>query len=225
MADDAATRRRGAPAAPLATPGAPPPRGRTARRPGRPRDHDSDDTRRMLLEAALDAFAEHGFDGVSTRDLAQRAEVSATTLFHHFATKDDLYAAAYEHAVGMAYEHYHAAVEGGTSLADEMHRMLAAAEVLLTERPAIALLSVRVQIDAEHRSMHVANRPAAVGQFRADMVARAMARGELAATDGLHVHRLLDVFLWGVSVLGYEDPTMRRESIAALHHFIDAALP
>ena len=173
---------------------------------------------------ALDAFAEHGFDGIPTRELANRAEVSTTTLFHHFASKEELYAAAYDHAVSLAYAHYNAVVAGGASLADELRRMLVAADTLLTERPAIALLSVRAQIDQQHRSMHLANRPAPAVTFRAAMVQRAIARGELTSADAVHVQRLLDVFLWGISVIGYEDASVRRESIAALERFVAGGL-
>lgn len=214
-----------APPTSLAGAGAPPPRGLGPRRAGRPRQHDSGATRRMLLEVALDAFAEHGFDGVSTRDLARNAQVASTTLFHHFATKEELYAAAYEHAVTMAYAHYRQAVAGSSSLADEIHQVLAAADTLLAERPAIALLSVRVQIDQLRPGLHVAYRPAAAASFREEMVQRAVARGELEAADGVHVQRLLDVVLWGLSVIGYEDGDVRRESIRAVERLIDSNFP
>jgi hypothetical protein len=39
------------------------------------------------------------------------------------------------------------------------------------------------------------------------------------------VQRLLDVVLWGISVIGYEDAVVRRESIAARERFVDAAFP
>lgn len=208
--------------APLAVPGSPPPDGGGRRRAGRPRNHDSEETRRLLLEVAVDAFAEHGFDGVSTRDLARLAQVTPTTLFHHFATKDELYGAAYHHAVGLAYDHYRQAIAGETSLVGELRRMLHAADVILTERPAIALLSVRAQIDQQRPGLHVANRPAAALTFRQEMVQRAVARGELEAADGVHVQRLLDVFLWGISVIGYEDADLRRESIEAISRFVEA---
>jgi AcrR family transcriptional regulator len=179
----------------------------------------------MLLEVALDAFAEHGFDGVSTRDLAQWSQVTTTTLFHHFATKDDLYAAAYHHAVGLAYAHYRQAVADGNGLVDELRRMLGAAETLLAERPAIALLSVRVQIDQQRPALHLANRPVTAVSFREDMVQRAVARGELRAADGEYVQRLLDVVLWGISVIGYEDADVRREALQAIERFVETAFP
>lgn len=178
----------------------------------------------MLLDVALDAFAEHGLDGVNVRDLARRAQVTATTLFHHFATKEDLYAAAYEHAVGLAYTHYREAVTGSTSLVDEIHRILHAADMLLAERPAIALLAVRVQIDQQRPRLHLANRPQTAGSFREELVQRAIARGELNASNAIHVQRFLDVVLWGISVIGYEDADVRRQVIRAVERIVDQGL-
>ncbi|MEZ5410357.1 MAG: TetR/AcrR family transcriptional regulator [Acidimicrobiales bacterium] len=211
--------------APLAVPGSPPPDGGGRRRAGRPRNHDSDETRRLLLEVALDAFAEHGFDGVSTRNLARLAQVTPTTLFHHFATKDELYGAAYHHAVGLAYAHYRRAIVGQTTLVGELRQLFAAADAILAQRPAIALLSVRVQIDQQRPGLHVAHRPEAAVTFRQEMVQRAVARGELEAADGVHVQRLLDVFLWGLSVIGYDDAQVRGESLRAIERFVEAVGP
>ncbi|MBN3959767.1 TetR/AcrR family transcriptional regulator [Nostoc sp. NMS8] len=44
-------------------------------------------TRTRILEAAQRLFASQGFDGTTTRDLAQAAGVAEGTLFRHFPTK------------------------------------------------------------------------------------------------------------------------------------------
>jgi AcrR family transcriptional regulator len=49
------------------------------------------DARDVILEAALSAFAEHGFHGASMRDIAARAGVSQSLLHHHFGTKEALW--------------------------------------------------------------------------------------------------------------------------------------
>ncbi|MEM8923547.1 MAG: TetR family transcriptional regulator [Actinomycetota bacterium] len=46
-------------------------------------------TRLRLQRAALDLFAEHGYDAVSPTDIAAAAGVSERTFFRHFATKVD----------------------------------------------------------------------------------------------------------------------------------------
>ncbi|MFD5080519.1 TetR/AcrR family transcriptional regulator [Streptomyces sp. NPDC058371] len=47
-------------------------------------------TRQAIADAALELFLEHGFERVSVRDIAERADVSTTTLFAHFPSKEAL---------------------------------------------------------------------------------------------------------------------------------------
>src|ERR1043166_5884732 len=48
------------------------------------------DRRSQLLAKALEIFAEQGFHGTPTRELAKHAGVSEALVFHHFPTKDAL---------------------------------------------------------------------------------------------------------------------------------------
>jgi TetR/AcrR family transcriptional regulator, repressor of fatR-cypB operon len=49
-----------------------------------------EERRSALLQAALDLFAEQGFNGSSTALIAQRAGVASGTLFYHFNSKEEL---------------------------------------------------------------------------------------------------------------------------------------
>ncbi|MCC5812785.1 MAG: TetR/AcrR family transcriptional regulator [Ectothiorhodospiraceae bacterium] len=51
-----------------------------------------------ILEAAKSLFADMGYEGVSIRDIADRAKVSKANVFHHFTSKASLYEAVLEHA-------------------------------------------------------------------------------------------------------------------------------
>ncbi|MEL6686179.1 MAG: TetR/AcrR family transcriptional regulator [Pseudomonadota bacterium] len=51
-------------------------------------------TRARILQCALDAFAEKGFDGTSVRDIAAAAGVNHGLIRHHFIDKDNLWKAA-----------------------------------------------------------------------------------------------------------------------------------
>jgi AcrR family transcriptional regulator len=53
----------------------------------RPRDLDSEATRRTILEAAEDLLARGGEDGLSIRQLCARAGVTPPTIYHHFGDK------------------------------------------------------------------------------------------------------------------------------------------
>jgi len=51
-----------------------------------------------ILEAAEDLFSRHGFDAVSIQRIATRANVSKSTIFHHFSSKQALYIAVLKNA-------------------------------------------------------------------------------------------------------------------------------
>jgi AcrR family transcriptional regulator len=53
--------------------------------------------REMILETAIRLFAERGFRGVTTRELAAEVGVTEPVLYQHFPSKRDLYHALIEH--------------------------------------------------------------------------------------------------------------------------------
>jgi len=46
--------------------------------------------REQILEVSRSLLVEHGFDNLSMRNIAKRADVSATSIYLHFDNKDDL---------------------------------------------------------------------------------------------------------------------------------------
>ncbi len=51
-------------------------------------------TRERILEAAVEAFAEQGFLGASTREIARRAGTNQGLITYHFKSKEELWRAA-----------------------------------------------------------------------------------------------------------------------------------
>lgn len=71
-------------------------RPRPTRRPGRPAGANGDRTRQRILLAAVETFARTGLAGTSVRDIAKRARIRVSTLYHYFASKEALYHAVQE---------------------------------------------------------------------------------------------------------------------------------
>ena len=69
---------------------------------------DAASTRRRILDAALKAFARHGFDGVSLRTIADEAGVNHQLIGHHFGSKQDLWDAALDSRVEVFGKLHHA---------------------------------------------------------------------------------------------------------------------
>lgn len=57
----------------------------------------TDRKRQAIVQAAIGEFREHGFDGTSMDRVAAAADVSKRTVYNHFPSKDDLFAAILGH--------------------------------------------------------------------------------------------------------------------------------
>ena len=197
---------------------------RPGRRPGRPRDTNSDETRWRILEAAIDAFADRGYDGVSTREIARDAEVTSATVYHHFPSKFSLYQEAYRYAIDAAFGAYSRAVVGRQSTVDELDAVLDCSLELMHERLAITSLAIHAQTDAVHPEMHRPERHESARAFIEGMVQRAVARGELAAGDAVLFERMLLVLLWGLSMTGLNGAAERIECVDAIKRMLAGTL-
>lgn len=56
-------------------------------------------TKQRLIETAVDLFERYSFDGVSTRNLADKAKVNLASVQYYFGSKEGLYLAVAEHIV------------------------------------------------------------------------------------------------------------------------------
>ena len=55
--------------------------------------------RQQIIAKASTLFAEHGFAGVTVKKLADACGINQAMLYHHFASKEDLYLAVVEEKI------------------------------------------------------------------------------------------------------------------------------
>ena len=60
------------------------------------------DRRQQILESALTVFAEQGFEGATTKEIARRADVTQGLIYFYFPSKEDLFFATIEHETEQA---------------------------------------------------------------------------------------------------------------------------
>lgn len=73
-------------------------RRRSPRKIGRPPNADGEETRRRILEAALDLFAARGYGSTVVREIAERVGISDSAIYRYFPTKRALFDALLEDA-------------------------------------------------------------------------------------------------------------------------------
>jgi AcrR family transcriptional regulator len=143
------------------------------RAPGRPRSAEADDA---ILEAAIELFAETGFDGLTVEAVAARAGVGKATVYRRYSCKVELVAAACRASADLGSE----SPDTG-SLRTDLRALLDTLVRVLTSSPVGRVMPMLLadkaripELAAEQRTLvHEKRR-----RHRA-VIERAVARGEL----------------------------------------------
>ena len=88
-------------------------------------DTDEDATpKRSIAEAAWTLFGRHGFDSVRIADIAAASGVSAPSIHYYFANKSDLFDAALDYSVKLAFDRQIAWLDDISDPAQRLERLL-----------------------------------------------------------------------------------------------------
>jgi AcrR family transcriptional regulator len=66
----------------------------------RPDARSRTDTRARIQQVAVELFTEHGYEGTSLREIAERLDVTKAALYYHFKSKEDIVASLVEDYYG-----------------------------------------------------------------------------------------------------------------------------
>jgi AcrR family transcriptional regulator len=89
--------------------------------------------RQELVMAAFNQIAEHGFEGLRTRDVAAEVGVNIATLHYYFPTKESLIRGVVEYAMAR----FRSTLAPHGSPSDQLRNYLRAVRKLLAEEPAL----------------------------------------------------------------------------------------
>jgi TetR/AcrR family transcriptional repressor of nem operon len=90
--------------------------------------------REELIRAAFKQIAEHGFEGLRTRDVANEVGVNIATLHYYFPTKESLIRGVLDHAM----ERFRSTLEPHGSPSDQLRNHLRAVRKLMSAEPELA---------------------------------------------------------------------------------------
>jgi len=144
--------------------------------------------REEILDEAMALFAERGYEGTSMSELAERVGLRKASLFHHFASKEVLYAAVLARLV----EEVASAITGSAFLpgtfAERLDTLCDAITSVLGQQPFAARLLIREVMDwgpvvREHLADKIMLSLAASEAF----IVAGQAEGSFVQTDVRHL--------------------------------------
>jgi AcrR family transcriptional regulator len=138
-----------------------------------------------VMKTAMEMVAEGGFHGAPMAALAERSGVAIGTIYHHFASKEDLIVALYVKAKLAMYEAADAAVEGKGNYKDKMNRLWMALYQHFVSRPVEFSF-----IEQYNLSPFVADTDAlkGAGSGVSTMLKAGIKEGKLVKTDAALLH-------------------------------------
>ncbi|MEM9035581.1 MAG: helix-turn-helix domain-containing protein [Actinomycetota bacterium] len=147
-------------------------------------------TRARIVEAAIEAFADRGFDGATTRDIATRAGTNQGLVSYHFETKADLWRAAADRLCNELAERLERELDGLPSGSERARESLRIFVRLNAQRPALFHFLVDAgRHDGDRMrylvETHLRRRFAEVARFTGDEEHAAHAYYALAGASGL----------------------------------------
>ena len=164
-------------------------------------------SRKAILEAALDVFAERGYRGTSLTEIATRVGMTQPGLLHHFGTKEDLLlevVRAHEERTGPdvsshmnpASLHMQQAIEtlGTVNAPEPVEQLLLttlSAEAVPDDHPLHEHFVQRYR-DNRRKLTSTLRRAQAAGSVRDDIDPATTATEIIATLDGLRLQWLLD---------------------------------
>jgi TetR/AcrR family transcriptional regulator len=158
--------------------------------------------RRQLIDVARRVFAERGFRGATTRQIAAAAGVTEALIFQHFPDKDSLYAAILDQQASAANDEWLAALEACDSEDDAaVIRMLYSGLIAQHDRdPDLLRLMVFSALEDHPLSRHLHGRATRLYRFLEGFIRRGQQAGRFRrgsaaflarATIALPIHYIL----------------------------------
>jgi AcrR family transcriptional regulator len=159
------------------------------------RSRGGEETRRQILVAAMEEFAEKGLRGARVDDIAARTRTTKPMIYYHFGSKEKLYAAVMEEA----YVHVRDKEQGlHLDDLDPEQAMRRLVEVTFDHHAAHPEYVRLVCVENMENARHISGRPSLVRRnaIAIETVRSLLARGEAAGIfrrglDPRHVHLLI----------------------------------
>jgi AcrR family transcriptional regulator len=197
------------------------------RRRGRPPATDSNETLRSLLDTARALFAVRGYDGVTNKELAAAAGLTAGALYHYVDSKLDLYVAVEADVQRLIYARFQQAVASSDTFIGKLEAVLDAAAAMNAEDPTLATFVGVVRTDLR-RHPEVAERlerPASQReQFFVDIVDVGVRTGEIDVADRHAVDDFIRTILIGLTDGVSDSPERHRSAIEGIKRLLHGTL-
>ncbi len=175
----------------------------------RPAERRSGQTHQRILEAARDCFARYGYEATGVAEICQEAAISKGALYHHFASKQEIFIELYERWMRELEGELRAILERAPSVPQALVRMAKMVGRVLQAAEGQLPLYLEFLTRAPREPDIWRATTAPYQQFRrlfAEIVRRGIAEGSLSGVDPERMAQIIVSYGAGLVLQGVFDP-------------------
>ncbi len=167
--------------------------------PGKPGLKKSEETRRRILEAALEIFRERGFASATMREIATSAGVAVGAAYYYFESKDAIVMAFYERAQEEMRPELAAALDRSRTLEERLRGIVGEKLTYFAENRAL-LGALTAHTDPKHPLSPFGEATAGIREEDTALFARAVAESAVKLPKNVapYLPRLLWMYQMGI---------------------------
>lgn len=188
-------------------------------------------TRERIIRQTGPLFNERGYAGAALSDILEATGLRKGGIYNHFASKDELALAAFDHTFELASRYVVRALEGKEVPVERLSALLEAYRTLLEEpalRGGCPILNTAVESDDTHPALRERAR-AAMDSWRAlfrNTIERGIARGTVRAVDADEVASVMISTIEGAVMMSklYSDRVHLERAINHLQRYVEEDL-
>ncbi|WP_324678572.1 TetR/AcrR family transcriptional regulator [Hymenobacter sp. GOD-10R] len=147
-------------------------------------------TEKRIKEAARKVFMEKGFDGTTTRDIAEAAGINVALTNYYFRSKEKLFRMIFEDAHRDFFHESHELLQKPISLREKIPQLIASDFRLFAKNPNLSLFLITERHRHPELLASAKEAPPAV-LFFLDQVQEAVTQGEIRPVAPAHVLQLI----------------------------------
>ncbi|WP_019937442.1 TetR/AcrR family transcriptional regulator [Bordetella sp. FB-8] len=161
----------------------------------------TDRKRDAIIQAAIAEFRANGFEATSVDKVAARAEVSKRTLYNHFASKDELFAAILDILWESSASEPRRAYEPRRPVREQLIELLQSKLAMLADDNFLALARVAIAaaLHSPERAREMVDRIGQKDNAMLDWIRAAQKHGALKAGDAAQAYKQLECLVKGVA--------------------------
>ena len=194
---------------------------------GRPPSSSSVETRERIVEIAIQAYAELGYEATTNKFIAAKAGITTGALYHYFDSKILMYRAAYEHVQSEIYDRFAVALSDVKGFIPRLEAVLEASHALNRDEPWLARFVGAARVDmARHDDLRTGlGRPRAQGYtFFDTLIEEGIAAGELDPSQRNPLRAFIRIIVVGLTDGASDDNERHRQAVDAVRDALNGRL-